>query len=151
LIRSDAFIIDVTLNVRTKTLTGLVSSVISLVVAAVLIGPYDMGITGLCIGLLAGRSLLTVIYPALIGRTIEHSLSEQLRSAVRPGVVTVGLFAIAYVASLHASTSSWIVLIVGSAITGIVALGLAYFLGLDPLTRRRVTKRVRVLAGRHGR
>ena len=151
LIRSDAFVIDVTLNVRTKTLTGLVSSVISLVVASVLIGKYDMGITGLCIGLLAGRSLLTVIYPALIGRTIEHSLGQQLRSSVRPGLVTVGMFVVAYLASLHVLTGSWVVLIVGSSITGLAALGLAYFLGLDPLTRRRVTKRVRALAGRSAR
>ncbi len=151
LIRSDAFIIDLTLKVRAKTLTGLASSVIALVVAGLLIRNRDMGIAGLCIGLIAGRSLLSVIYPALIGRNIGHPFRDQLRSSIRPGLVTIALFGAAAVIRQEISTRSWPVLIVGSAVTGLIALALAFMVGLDPTTRHRVGKRVRLLAGRAGR
>ena len=151
LIRSDAFIIDLTLRVRAKTLIGLASSVIALVIAAVLIRNYDMGITGLCIGLIVGRSVLTVTYPALIGSNIGHPFGDQLRSSIRPGLVTVALFGAAAAGRQEISTRSWPVLVVGSALTGLIALALAFIVGLDPSSRHRVGKRVRLLAGRVGR
>ncbi|MGD9704285.1 MAG: lipopolysaccharide biosynthesis protein [Acidimicrobiia bacterium] len=151
LIRSDAFIIDLTLKVRAKTLTGLGSSLVALVTAGVLIREYDMGITGLCIGLVAGRSILNVIYPVLIGKAIEHPFRDQLVSAVRPVLATVGMFAAAVALGRHVSVDSWPVLIVGSALTGVAALAIAFSLGLDPGARHRVAKRVRLLAGRSRR
>lgn len=151
LIRSDAFIIDLTLKIRAKTLTGLTSAIIALVVAGVLIQGYDMGITGLCIGLIAGRSLLSVIYPALIGRSIAHSLREQLRTCIRPGLTTIALFGCAALAGRRISVDSWPLVIVGSGLTGLAALALAFMAGLDSASRHRVTKRVKLLAGWAGR
>lgn len=148
LIRSDAFILDVTLKVRTKTLTGLMSSLVALITAGVLIQRYEMGITGLCIGLVVGRSILNVIYPALVGRAIGHPFARQLRSAIRPTVATIVLFAAASVAQRSVSVDSWPVVIVGSACTAVVALAGAFIAGLDATARQRVVERVRLLAER---
>ena len=64
-----------------------------------------------------------MIYPALIGRNIGHPLRDQLRSSIRPGLVTIALFGAAAVGRQEISTRSWPVLIVGSAVTGLIALG----------------------------
>jgi O-antigen/teichoic acid export membrane protein len=146
LIRSDALIIDVTLRVRTKTLTGLASSLIALATAAVLIGLFDMGITGLCIGLILGRLLLTFVYPAVAGDAIGHPLSRQLRAVLRPGLTTLVLFAGAAAGQRAVAVDSWIVVGVGSILTFVAALGLAFGVGLHTSFRRQLAVRVRSLA-----
>ncbi len=146
LIRSDAFIIDVTLQVRTKTLTGLVSSVVALVVAGVLIREYDMGITGLCIGLIVGRLLLSLVYPVVVGEAIGHPASEQLRAVLRPAAATIVMFAAAVVVRPVVSTESWPLIIAGSLLTGAASLVIAFIIGLGGGTRRQLLVRVRALA-----
>ncbi|MFQ5544446.1 MAG: lipopolysaccharide biosynthesis protein, partial [Acidiferrobacterales bacterium] len=78
LIRNDASIIDLTLDLRRKVLIGLLSATLSIVAAGVLVGPLKMGIMGLCVGFIAGRSILTLSYPWLVGRYLGVSLSSQL-------------------------------------------------------------------------
>ena len=148
LIRSDALIIDTTLNVGAKTLAGLGSAVLALVIAGVLIGRYDMGIAGLCVGLIVGRAILNAVYPALVGAAIDHPFREQLRSAFRPFVTTGGLLTTATLASPLIAVDSWPLLVAGSAATAIATLTVAFRVGLDGPTRRRIVKRARLMTGR---
>lgn len=147
-IRNDAFIIDLTLKVRAKVLVGLASAVISLGLAAVLVGPLDMGISGLCIGLIVGRTMLSVLYPWLVGRAVEHPLGSQFRAIVRPVLVTAALLALAEVAGGRTVPGRWPVLVLGSAATAVVAVLAAGWAGLRPAERRHLTKRLRSLVGK---
>ena len=148
LIRSDALIIDTTLNVGAKTLAGLGSAVLALVIAGVLIGRYDMGIAGLCVGLIVGRAILNAVYPVLVGAAIDHPFRDQLRSAFRPFVTTGGLLMTATLASPLIAVDSWPLLVAGSAATAIATLTVAFRVGLDGPTRRRIVKRARLMTGR---
>ena len=148
MIRNDAFIIDLTLDVRDKVLLGLLSAVASLGLAGFLIGAFEAGITGLCVGIIAGRSLLTFTYPHLIGRAIGHPLAAQVRSAIRPGLTSVALLGGALVLGGGLRTDSWLVLIGGGGLTAVVLAPLAAVLGLDHRQRHALVARAGRITGR---
>jgi O-antigen/teichoic acid export membrane protein len=150
LIRNDANIIDLTLVLSHKVLLGLLSAVFSVVTAAILVGFYNAGITGLILGLIAGRSILSLAYPLIIGRYLGVSLHSQFKGALRPTVVTLLLFFLA--ASLDSWLNSgtpfvvgWISLFFLVLITAGVASLLAFFLGLSGDQQKRIFERVRLV------
>jgi hypothetical protein len=101
------------------------------------------GIVGLCIGLLIGRSILTVAYPWLIGRAIGQPLGAQLRGVLRPVLVTAVIFAAATSVGREFVVDSWVELVLGSIATaGVVAVA-AMFLGLNASQRRYLLRRAR--------
>jgi hypothetical protein len=147
IVRNDAFIIDLTLDVKAKVLLGLASAVVSLGLAAALVGFADAGITGLCIGLIVGRLLLSLCYPAVIGRAIGHPIGDQLGAAVRPALVTALLFVAALALADDLAVESWPVLLAAAPITAVALVPLVALLGLTRGQRGRLQQRVaKVLA-----
>jgi len=150
LIRNDANIIDLTLDLSRKVLLGLFSAVVSVVSAALLVGYFKTGIIGVILGLMAGRSILSVAYPFLIGKFFSISLYSQVKGALRPALVTIPLFYFATKLESFLSTStsfevSWVGLFFLVAITtGAVSL-LAFFLGLSRDQQIRIFQRVRLV------
>jgi hypothetical protein len=149
LIRNDANIIDLTLDLSQKVLLGLWSALISVVTAVLLVGTFKAGIVGLILGLIAGRSILSVAYPFLIGRSFGVSLLSQFKAALRPVLITLLLFFLA--ARLEGFMSrisfqaSWIGLIFGVAITMVVVSLMAFFLGLSRDQQVRISQRIRLV------
>ena len=147
LIRNDAFLIDLTLNLKPKVLLGGLSTVLSLLLAAVFAGPMNLGIAGLCAGLILGRSILSVAYPWLIGRAIEQPLPAQLKGAARPALASAVAFGLAYMASAFVVTDSWSALAFGSAVTAVAVSVFAIVVGFDAVQRRALLSRVRRMIG----
>jgi O-antigen/teichoic acid export membrane protein len=151
LIRNDANIIDLTLRLRRKVFMGALSVAISLVIAGAMVGYFKMGITGVCLGFLAGRSALSVGYPVLVGRFLGVSLFSQLRGMLRPAFITLLLFGLALMLSefLAASpwfaTSGWIELAMSVGATFGVASLLAFYAGLSGNQRGHILRRVRMV------
>jgi O-antigen/teichoic acid export membrane protein len=150
-IRSDANIIDLTLRFSRKVLLGLLSVTISIVSAAVLVGYFDMGIVGLCLGIMAGRLILTVGYPALISRYMEVPLSEQARLMLRPMLVTLLLFSTAIAVDHFVPTITWpgadhwFGFFALAALTGVILLTLSFFAGLTGEQRSNILRRARMV------
>lgn len=143
LIRNDANIIDLTLDIRRKVLLGVLSTVLSLTIATVLVRYFNGGITGLCIGFIVGRSILSVGYPLMIGRFLGVSLYSQLGAVLRPVFVTVVLFSLATMLGGSMSASGWLALIflVGATFGGVLLL--TFYSGLSGTQRARMLTRVR--------
>lgn len=140
-IRNDANIIDLTLNLRRKVLIGALSTIASLVFAAILIGSFDLGIVGLGLGFIAGRSILSLAYPWLVGRFLGVSLISQLKDVLRPGLITVLLLLVALGLSARLIATTWIGLIVSVGVTiGVVSI-FAFYSGLSGGQRRRILQR----------
>ena len=146
LIRNDSNVIDLTLNLRSKVLSGLLSAAISLLVAGILVGPLDMGIGGLCLGFMAGRSILSIGYPWFVGRALGIPLRSQLRSAPRPALVLIVLFAVATAGGGSLAVNSWIGLMISGGVTLIAVSVLAFYAGLTGDQRKRVLQRARQVA-----
>jgi O-antigen/teichoic acid export membrane protein len=151
LIRNDANIIDLTLRLRRKVIIGALSVILSLVAAGVLVSHFKMGIAGLCLGLLAGRSALSISYPLLVGHFLRVPFPSQLKGMLRPALVTIVLFLLAsklnelLLASNWFAASGWIVLILSVMVT--VGLGscLAFYAGLSGDQRRHILRRIRMV------
>jgi O-antigen/teichoic acid export membrane protein len=147
-IRNDGFLIDATLDLRVKVLTGAASTIVSIGLAVVLVGVYDSGIVGLCAGIVAGRMVLTLAYPWQVGRSLGCAFSAQLHGIVRPAVATVALYAAALAVQPYVATDSWPLLIAGAVCTAGIFTVVASRAGLSANQRRRLLTRVRTVLGR---
>ena len=142
-IRNDASIIDLTLKLRAKVLLGLASAGLSIGLAILLIRTWNEPIPALALGFLAGRSILTIGYPWLVCRFLMIPLSGQIKGAVRPGLVCAVFFFAAVVIAPSLEADSWLSLVSFGGVS-LMALGAAaFFLGLSPGQRRRVSMRLR--------
>lgn len=146
LLRNDANIIDLTLKLRSKVIVGLISAFLSIALSVAILKFTDMGVVGLCLGFILGRSVLSVAYPWLVGRYLEQPLIRQIQGLVRPLFVTVGLYALAIMCRAPGGSVGWIGLTVGVSVTGSVALLLSFGLGLQSEARRQLIRRIRLAA-----
>lgn len=145
LIRNDAFLIDLTLNLRRKVMVGAVSATISIVSAAILMEFFNLGIAGLCLGFIAGRSILSLAYPWLVGRFLNVSLFTQLKSVLRPTTMTVLILAVALGLGQFLTVYTWIGLIFSVGATFMLTCLLAFYTGLSRDHRRRILQRARMV------
>ena len=143
MIRNDAGIIDLTLLIRGKVLLGLLSTALSLALAGLAVGYLGGGITGLCIGIMAGRVILTIGYPLRVGRLFGLSWRQQACAVLRPGAVTVVLLALALPWADSARAGTWPSLILGGLVTFVAVAATSFFLGLTRAERAALRGRLR--------
>jgi O-antigen/teichoic acid export membrane protein len=154
LIRNDSNFIDLTLRLRKKVILGGVSVAISLLLASAMVAYLNLGVVGLCLGLIAGRIILSIGYPLLVGKFLGESLKNQLLRSIRPALIMAVIFiGLTVFVSLgwpgrFFPSLGWPGLILFGGITFIVVLALSFFAGLTSFQRSRILDRVRiVLAG----
>lgn len=150
LIRNDANIIDLTLKLSRKTILGLISALLSVIAAVVMVGFFKTGILGLIIGLIIGRSVLSLAYPLEIGRFLGVSISSQLKGALRPLLVTAIFFSLAtlidsYLSRAPSFSISWMSFFFMAAMTTVITTPLAFFTGLTRDQQERIIERVRLV------
>ena len=151
LIRADTFVIDVALAPRTKVVAGLAAAVLSIVLGLLALGPLDGGVTGLCVGLLLGRGVLSVVAPLAVGRRLGVPTPSQLRCVGRPALVTAVLVGGSAWVAGQVAVTSWPGLVLGVLVTAPVACVASGATGLPHGVRRRLVARGRaVLAGPRG-
>lgn len=151
LIRNDANIIDLTLDLSHKVLLGLCSTLLSVGLASVLVSKFQAGIPGLLVGLIAGRLILSLAYPMIIGRFLGTTLYAQLRAVMRPMLVTIGLF-LAMVRldtflnhNITLAAPTWFGFVFSVTLTGVCAVFFVYYLGLSGEQQKRLGQRVRAV------
>jgi O-antigen/teichoic acid export membrane protein len=142
LIRNDAGIIDLTLELRAKVLLGFLSAGVSIALAVLLIAGWDFGITGLVLGFIAGRSILSIGYPWLVGRFLAVSPSDQIRATVQPAIATTALFAAAVIVARYVEAESWLTLLFFAGLTVPLTFLVSFYGGLSREQRRRVSRRL---------
>jgi hypothetical protein len=151
LIRNDANIIDLTLRLRSKVLFGAFSAALSLAIAGILVSYFKLKVVGLCLGFFAGRSVLTIGYPIMVGRFLNISFSSQIKDILRPAFVTTLLFFLAsdlsdfLAASNYFSATGWTDLLFSVGVTFGLVLLLAFYAGLSGNQRRNIVRRVTMM------
>jgi O-antigen/teichoic acid export membrane protein len=146
LIRIDASLIDLTLNIRRKVGLGFAASLLSIALSVTLI-PV-MGIAGLCLGVLTGRLLLTVAYPQIIGAFWGVLWRDQIVSLLRPMVATsLLLMTSTYLGSLIL-VDNWMEFVFFSTISFSLVTFMQWYLGFSGDQKQRLAKRGRLLLQR---
>lgn len=146
LIRTDANIIDLTLNLRRKVLLGTVSAAIAVALGWFFLAVVEMGIAGLAFGFILGRAIQSVSYPLMIGRVLGTSPLTQARAIVRPGLATVALFGAASALGTVVGVDTWIGLIAAVGLSTVAIAVLAFYAGLPTGPRQQVWQRLRKVA-----
>ncbi len=140
-IRNDAFIIDVTLDMRAKVVLGIVSTGISILLAYVLGRVMASPVVGVILGLILGRLPLTVCYPILVRRCLGCGRAN-LMDLLRPTAVTVAFFALCSLSARHVTVNSWPLFVaVGVVSFGFLLLA-ALGLGVPSEFRTRIWRRL---------
>ena len=145
LIRNDANLIDLTLEMRTKVLLGLLATALSIGLGAYFLSISSNPIGALCLGVILGRALLTVAYPTLIGRSLGVPWQRQWTGIMRPVLITVLLFGTAYILTDELRVSSWLALVNNAILSGLIILAIAYFAGLPIPMRLRLRRRLQAM------
>jgi O-antigen/teichoic acid export membrane protein len=142
-IRNDANIIDLTLDLRTKVLIGLLAAGFSAGASGILVGVYKLGIVGLTLGFIAGQLILSIGYPLIVGRFFSVSIYSQLRGFLRPACVTILLFVPLTVLGDYLAVNTWLSLVLSAALTvGLLSL-LAFYFGVTGEQRKSLVNRIR--------
>lgn len=71
-IRNEAFLIDLSLNLKVKVLFGVLSVVLSLVFSIVLYKYMSSNVSSILLGILMGRFLLLFIFPIIINKLVKY-------------------------------------------------------------------------------
>jgi O-antigen/teichoic acid export membrane protein len=146
LIRTDANIIDLTLNLRRKVLLGTISAVASIGLAWLFVGPMELGIVGLVLGFIVGRTIQSIGYPWMIGRLLEIPLERQLRGIVRPAIATGALFGGAGALADSLNAGSWAALVLSVGLSVAILAPVVFLAGLQSEVRRLLWLRLRRVA-----
>ncbi len=148
LIRNDANIIDLTLDVRAKVIQGVLSVALSMGLAWLFIDYFQLGIVGLCIGFILGRLTLSVAYPLRVGRALQISFSSQLTGSIRPILATSALFAVSLVLPRYLAPhiDTWLELVFASGFSTLILMVVAAFTGLPRDQRRRLWRRIQAMS-----
>ena len=150
-IRSDGNVIDLTLRLSQKVLLGFLAVLLSIALASLFVGYFGLGIPGLCIGIMAGRLILSIGYPILIGRFLGSSFSSHLKGILRPVLVTVVMFLLSLILGQlpfvqpRPGSESWLLFFLLAGITGGMLLVMAFYAGLSSSQRGNMTHRVRAV------
>jgi O-antigen/teichoic acid export membrane protein len=141
-IRNDANIIDLSLDLRYKVLSGAFSALLSIGFAYVFIKYFSLGVIGLCLGFMAGRLILSLGYPWFIGRFLGVSLSEQFAGTPRPAIVTVALLLLALAVGKYVTINGWFGLVIGAGLTTLAVTVVAFYAGLAAHQRKALWDRM---------
>ncbi len=138
-VRSYQHIIDASLRPRPRVVVTAVSAVVMVVTSLLL--TRHLGIVGLCLGIVAGRTTQFLAYPLLVAAVLHEPRTVPLRRILRPLVTTLALFALATALGERLVVHHWIEWVGVVAVSGGVFVAVALVAGLAAPARRTVVRR----------
>lgn len=130
----DSLIITVTLNLKMKLLYASTASIITLIMAFILVDNYL--IIGLCMSVLLGRFVLTVGYPLILRNRMQDKSPFLNRHILQPLLIIILLFATATYWGERLFIDSWVTLFAAGFIL-IIGTGLFFwFAGITQQNRK---------------
>lgn len=142
-IRLDSGVIDAGLRPRSRVGVGAAAAAITLSLGILLTARW--GMVGLCIGLLAGRSVQTIAYPLIVRRVLGPSARSTTDAAAlgwRAAFTAAMLGSGAVLVARSLAVAGWVSFVGGVAATIPFIAVAAWFLGLPPVLRRAIARRL---------
>jgi O-antigen/teichoic acid export membrane protein len=138
-IRADAYIIDAALQSWLRVTISTAAAAVTITLAIALTRAY--GLPGLCLGVLAGRTVQTLMYPAIARRCVGDAGPALPVGFARGLVVAAALFAAASALSQRVLVSNWLVWGAGVGATVVLAALAAFAMGLSRQSQHAVLRR----------
>jgi O-antigen/teichoic acid export membrane protein len=141
--RIDGFVIDLTLDLKRKVILGAVSAILSICFSVILIP--SLGIVGLCLGLVAGRLILTISYPLIVNKFFGKSYKDHLNSLLRPIVVIIILYVISGYLSQDLLVNNWIEWVFYTGLSFTLFLFTGFIAGFNKEQREQLIQRIKTI------
>ncbi|MCC6301450.1 MAG: polysaccharide biosynthesis C-terminal domain-containing protein [Gammaproteobacteria bacterium] len=141
LIRSDAFIIDLTLDIKNKVMVGAISAALSIGLAIILIPTY--GLVGLCVSMIIGRLPMTFLFSRIIQKKFGSTL--QFSDTMRKFLTISTWLGATYVTSGMISVRNWGEWIIACFLTTSVSVLVCFFIMLNTKDRKIMLMRIRLI------
>ncbi len=151
IIRNDANVIDISLDLKQKVILGGVSVLLSITAAVVIATIFEIGISGVLLGIMIGRLILSFMYPKIVGKILLISIKNQLISVIRPVVVTFLLLLFACIIEGFIPSnnwhgfSGWFYLTSSVLTTSALIAILSFYLGLTANQQKAILSRIGIL------
>jgi len=142
-IRNNTFVIDLTLQLRKKVIMGAIAAVLSIALSIALIP--SLGIAGLCLGMLGGRLVLTISYPAIIKSYLGIPRLLHPRIMIRLGLAMGVLFACSGYLGQRLLAHHWIEWVVYVGFTFGLTLCIALITGMSADLRLSLFQRLKMI------
>ena len=143
LVRTDAYVLDATLQPRLRVWVAAVAGV-AIVGASVALTP-SLGIIGVCLGVLAGRLVQTIAYPLLVDRCLRRPAHLPVRSIIRPLTVMLVMFGATAALGDRVLAYHWLGWAVGVALSLAFMMVVAFAAGLPAEARGTLLDRLRTM------
>jgi O-antigen/teichoic acid export membrane protein len=140
-IRHDAFMLNMMLDIRLKSIYGAVSLMATLLLSFLLVPRY--GVVGLLCSLLVSRTLLSLSYPSLIRRFLADKSSRDFDA--RKLLVTVFIFTLCGYVGVRIDIDGWLELLALAVIIGLISLALLIIVGADKRDKDRMVHRLSMI------
>ncbi len=145
----EGYIIDLSLDVRPKVMAGLVSSLLSIGLSLILANFF--GIAGLCIAILASRSVLWIWFILINNAFLDSSLGDFLRTMWRPLTGMIVILSVSAYFEKMISATDWIRLFIYGGLSTPLLFVLYFITGFSRIQRRQMITRITSLSMNLGR
>lgn len=132
-IQNDSVLINTMLDVKSKTILGLISVVLSVLLAYFFVESY--GALGFVIGIILGRFLLSIAYPIIVKNKLTNTLIPQRPFQLIFTILV--LWGLGYYAQSFVNINNWIILILSMFVAFVFSTLLFVFLGLKKIEREK--------------
>jgi O-antigen/teichoic acid export membrane protein len=143
-IRHDANLLNLALDVRQKTILGMVSAGFMLLLLMVLVPMFQL--YGVCLALIAGRSILFFCYPRVISEFLQEELLPTF--SMRRSICTAVIILICWGLSTIIATEDWYALVSWFIVITVISIAFLYAFGLTREERLMVGFRSKLLLRR---
>lgn len=140
IIRNEAFLIDLSLNIRNKVLIGAFSVLLSIILASIAYKEFQT-VSSLLIGLLIGRIPLMIIFPIMTNKMTLKNNNLTFRNTYKYIFSALLLLSSSYIGSIQ-NISSWIELISISLIESLICIILIFFTILDKKNKQLIKSKI---------
>jgi len=143
LVRTDAYVLDATLQPRLRVWVAAVAGV-AIVGFSIALTP-SLGIVGVCLGVLMGRLVQTIAYPLLVDRCLHRPARLRIRSIARPLTVMLVMFGATATVGERVLAHHWLGWAAGVALSLAIMMAVAFVAGLPAEARGTVLGRLRTM------
>jgi len=126
LIRNEAFLIDLSLDIKLKVLLGVASIVLSSLLAVLGYYYIDASISMIFIGIFTGRLLLLFLFPLMVNRMMKSEYS--LAISWKLSIFSLVILGLSYYIGVNQSFTSWWTLVLFGVLEILVIMLLIYTL-----------------------
>ena len=140
-IRNESMLIDITLDVKQKSMIGLASIAVTVLFAIILY--HSFSILGICIATLIGRIPMAIGYSKNLNKELQGNDME-ITQSVRPFLTLASILLISYFARpiMTHYAVDWLHLIISVAGVTMLTIVIAFYVGCNDSFRKQLITRI---------